>query len=651
LKKDKETEKTEKIKRKVKKDSSSSGLLKQKKIKTEDSKLVKFFCGCGKLSEKAEGSFALSAIKNLEISKRVTTPFKKSFARGVDQSRILNFFLQLLRTLLLLPMSFYGTGILSFGLYASIMQAVKAYILKNESINYFTLAIYVLIMLMSVPLLFMSKKSLSKAVVSSFFLSLIFRRALGVPDESLEHEETRQVNLIGIFIVGMLFGVLTFWINPLKFLYGIIIFIFAATVFFVPEAGIMISIYTLPFVTPIRAAYIVLFTAFAYLHKLLRGKRVFKMVTADAFVLVFACFIFFGGVFSVNFSLSKLPTMLLLCFVCEYFLIVNLIRNSEWLKRTVTAVIVTSIVVAVLGIIRFVLDTFEINLTNTYIMPTFRYATESIKNKNIFSEILILTFPFFMAAVRSARSAVGKIFLFCIMCIPFASIVLSFSKGAWLGLLVGILLFRILLNYKTLYIFAPVFAIAAVTARFLPQGVYDFIWQYVKFSDETLAYRFDVWKGVSDLIKTNFIGGIGNGAGVFRAYYPMYAVEGAESASNAYNLYLQLLVSIGLVGLITFVIMIFFLFCTCASLVKDRKVKDTFHLSVMICGVTSIISALAQGTLESIFINYRIVLLFFVVAGIIIASGRCMQIEDYNTKPITGPQATIVYKERKRIFK
>lgn len=114
-----------------------------------------------------------------------------------------------------------------------------------------------------------------------------------------------------------------------------------------------------------------------------------------------------------------------------------------------------------------------------------------------------------------------------------------------------------------------------------------------------------------------FYFGIGIGEGAFADIYPFYALSGIEAAPHSHNLYLQITVEVGLFALIAFLIFVF-TFAQCSlSFCKNAvsKANKTICLGIF-CGI---VAFLIQGLTDYVWYNYRLFLLFWMIAGLGIA--------------------------------
>ena len=111
------------------------------------------------------------------------------------------------------------------------------------------------------------------------------------------------------------------------------------------------------------------------------------------------------------------------------------------------------------------------------------------------------------AMLAATRSGLGRILLFLAFLPPLAAVVLSRTRGAWLGLLAGILVCLGLRRRRVL----PVLAVLLVaTALMAPDGYKERAMSIFDFSFRTNNQRVIMWKAGVEMIRENPVTGIGD---------------------------------------------------------------------------------------------------------------------------------------------
>ena len=135
-------------------------------------------------------------------------------------------------------------------------------------------------------------------------------------------------------------------------------------------------------------------------------------------------------------------------------------------------------------------------------------------------------------------------------------------------------------------------------------SVFSF-WDY-----STNVYRLNVWSACLQLLKDNFIFGIGPGNYTFILGYGLY-MNSAYNALGAYNVFLEIAVETGILGLFIFSLILLVSFLKLHILYWDGKY--IFSLGIFI----SILILLTHGMVDTVFFRPQIFIPFwFLLASI-----------------------------------
>ena len=194
------------------------------------------------------------------------------------------------------------------------------------------------------------------------------------------------------------------------------------------------------------------------------------------------------------------------------------------------------------------------------------------------------------------------------------ALIMTHSRGSWLGFILAIFIFFILIDRRLLVAGAfgaltlPVLLPTAVTSRFISIG---------NLQDTSTAYRLSIWLGSLKIIRDFWPSGIGLGSEAFTRIYPRYALSGAAYALHAHNIYIQLIVEMGIIGFMAFIILLVMYY---KKILSSYYKAQNYYLSTLMVGLCSGLTGyLFQGLVDNIWYNYRVVFIFwiFISLGII----------------------------------
>ena len=133
-------------------------------------------------------------------------------------------------------------------------------------------------------------------------------------------------------------------------------------------------------------------------------------------------------------------------------------------------------------------------------------------------------------------------------------------------------------------------------------------------TDSSNSFRFNVYHSCIDMVKDNWLLGIGLGNQNFREIYGLYMKTGFDALS-AYNIYLETAVESGIFALLAFLAFLGLALYTAFEHIKYSN--DTKSLIFTITAVTSIIGLMVHGFVDTVFFRPQIHFVFWTMVAII----------------------------------
>ncbi len=547
-----------------------------------------------------------------KVRKYIATDIECGFFTKISR-KLINYFCAA-------PLHFYGNFFLFFGVYTLVVYFIKLFLPEVGVADTLDLIVGISTFLASLPLVF-SKVSLAMAVKQSFIGNMIFQGAFGFSDEVMERKNIKIKSRGNIMLfLGLLAGISTFFVKPFAILLAIFFLTLIVLIASSPEIGVLLSIIMLPFFvffdTPtVSLCILILVTTFFYVIKVIRGKRVFRLELIDATVLVFGIVILLSGAFSFGRISSWYTAIVMSCLMLGYFLIVNMMRTERWAKRCMTALVSAASITAFIGILEFVLGDSNQNWLDTTLFSNIKLRVVSLfENPNMLSVFLVMALPFAISLMLNSENFNEKLLSFFACAMIVLCTVFTWSRGAWLALILGTFVFFAIYTKKTFRIFGAAVIIVPLLPIILPQSVLDRLLSISNLSDSSISYRIYTWKGTLRAISDFIWGGIGFGDEAFGNIYPLYSYAGIETAQHSHSLFLQILLCAGIFGLIIFGLIIFLNIQKSLSYIKNPENKESrIYVSA---ALASVISALIMGVFDYVWYNYRVFYVFWIVMAI-----------------------------------
>lgn len=556
--------------------------------------------------------------------------------RAAESGRIFGALRQLGSLLLSVPVNFYGlfcfisAALMLAGYFLLPLTPLRAHMRMSSPIP------PIAIMLMFLPLCISGKPtyiSLGKSSITR----LIIVRFLGIPEESLtakrDHKGVGFIYFAFFLIPVAAFLSLKFspWIVPLAVLFlGLF-----AMILSVPESGVILACAMLPF---IEISEIVLYVVMgviiivwiSYFFKLLRMHRRMRFDLLDVMVLVFGMMIFIGGFSGSVISLRTLHDAgVLFVLLSVYFLIVNLMAGRAYLKRCLVGVLLGVILALILGFAGHIspdgMDWIAGSYAGDRVSNTWKGLVEFLTRINADAVLLVtFTFPLAIAACIRCRRVIGKVGMIALLLANTLLIITSWSRGAWLCLAAGIVIFFLIYSHTALSV--AVIALPAIgcgvwwlygysnTFKGNMAAAMSHLFDTDHYSSGLPTSNNEVWSDAWDMILHNPLG-IGVGADALGAVYPRYATGDTVVVSSLGNTYLDILAALGFFGLAVLICCAFLLIQkACTAIRHTATSKERW---VLLGGVASIAVLLMMCAVRSITDSMGVYLAIWIIVGVI----------------------------------
>lgn len=580
----------------------------------------KLLSGYKKAGRAFENSFLRELIFGDRRFRKLFRKLRKFLSSNIETCFIVTRGQRFIRFFCSTPVNHYGNFLAFFGVYTCVVYFACLLITGLEPAGNDYLFIGITSIIISLPMLF-SRLSLAMAIKKSVIGKLIFENAFGVSDETFKkYAEARKGKGNTMLFLGLLAGVMTFFVHPLDIVLLIIEIAIICLIAVTPEIGVLVTIFVLPFCSftanpTIALCEIVLLTAFFYGIKIIRGKRVFKLELIDAAVLLFGILTYLASVFSAGGDGSRNAALVSCSLMLGYFLLVNLMRTEIWIKRCVAALVSSGAIVAFIGVLEYFFGRSNSQWLDLSLFSDIKMRVVSLfDNPNVLAAYLVLIFPFALNYMAQSKKR-NERFLSTFVCALFVlATIFTWTRGAWIAMALCAIIFFTVVTRKTLRIFGVAIIAAPVIPMILPNNILDRIMSIVNFTDSSISYRIYTWLGSVKLAKDHLLGGIGLGPEAFSRIYPAYAFSGMETAEHSHSLILQILIGMGIGGLLTFIAFILLYFQKTLEYVK--KPENNSAKFYVAAAVASAVGLLVMGIFDYVWYNYRIFYIFWIVIAI-----------------------------------
>ena len=328
------------------------------------------------------------------------------------------------------------------------------------------------------------------------------------------------------------------------------------------------------------------------------GRRELSFEIYDLPVLLFCLLLAFGGLVSRGEVADGCIAALL---ASAYLPARRLLAEAYCRRLARLAMVISASAVALIGILQFFFGDLPVMWVDT---NRFSDAPGRVSalfgNPNLLAIYLLLCLPHALfGACNRQRSVPLRSFFALGAVLETICLILTWSRGAWLGLLLEAILFLFFYSSDTraAALLSPIPLVA--TLPWLPHRITDRFLSIGELTESSIRYRIYTWQGVKRMLAV-YPHGIGVGEEAFLTVYPQYAVSGTERVMHAHSVFLTVAVELGIAGLAVFILLLALPFLRAVA--RGR----------ISAGILSISGALVMGMFDHLWYERGMLFLLFV---------------------------------------
>ncbi|MEA4972561.1 MAG: O-antigen ligase family protein [Candidatus Metalachnospira sp.] len=332
----------------------------------------------------------------------------------------------------------------------------------------------------------------------------------------------------------------------------------------------------------------------------------------NKYILIYA-FVYLAATFtSVNVKGSLYGSILSIAFMLFYFVVINAVQTKKQLYLLTFFFVCFGVLISLYGFYQYLNPSkFSGSWIDTEMFSDIGFRVYStLGNPNVLGEYLLLTIPLAVSFFFSVKGVLKKSFFVIVGGIQMLCLILTYSRGCWLGILFAAMVFLVLLDRR----FILIIIVGLMLMPFvLPETIINRFMSIGNMSDSSTSYRFFIYMGTLSMLKDYWLCGVGPGTAAFNLVYPSYAYD-SIIAPHSHNLYLQTMCDAGICGIAMLLAIIYRVFKSCAIGLKNSVDKKD---KIFIIGVVASLSGFfVQSMFDYTFYNYRVMFLFWAVVGL-----------------------------------
>lgn len=556
----------------------------------------------GALAESRAGRFVRAPFTFIEFLQR---KFAKPLSAAIERSALLRLCRVYLNNLLAINLRFIGILLLS-----SAAGIAAGELICGGSIGYVLIAAAVVGAVLSIFDVNFTDYLKGSALARAICVCLGTEPDFNWYEDKYTNGRLRLIPAVFAgLVLGMLGGLINPMLTPLAFA-GI------AAVFLIMKntaAGAFMLVFLAPLAPTMAAVGLALLCLFSMLVKAVTTEGFkFRFDGVGFFVIIMLAVYLIAAATSFAQMKSFSIWAIYFVFMMMYFVIINSVNSKKLLKNIFTVFTLSGFLVCLYGLAQYVFgwDTTQAWMDEDMFSDIKMRIYSTLGNPNVLGEYILLVLPVSIGLMWINKKAPAKVMYAGISAVMFGALILTFSRGCWVGILIAAAIF---VTFAAGKLWGLGLIALPVLPMVLPKSIINRFASIGDMKDSSTSYRVYIWMGTIAMVKDFWISGIGMGQEAFTQVYPFYSYNGIV-APHSHNLFLQILVESGVIGIAAFLLIVFlFMRRMMTGCRGENGGKGTPLYTIKTAVAAGICGFLTQGMFDNCFYNYRVMLVFWCV--------------------------------------
>jgi len=314
-----------------------------------------------------------------------------------------------------------------------------------------------------------------------------------------------------------------------------------------------------------------------------------------------------------------------------YFLVIEVFQKKKHIYIAIFILLFTSGATALDSIVQFHITQKDVFLGHM-IEPGSR-ATAGFKTANGLGAYLTVIIPLILALIFfKGKNLRFRFFVSLTFLLAVWSLIVTFSRGAWLGTLLGIMFFPLVFCFhdqlRKFYFALGLVCVTTVLYVYFGLMFTSSFDLEVLVRHSTVDWRLNIWQDGIRMIKDKPF--FGHGINTFMQIFKFYRSDINTNPTYAHNCYIQLAAETGLFGLLSFLWIIGNLFRESFKKVTFFATHDS-HLMILSSGLLSgIFAFLVHSFFDTNFYSLQLSVYLWCVIGLLMAIHNMKRLEKEN---------------------
>lgn len=315
----------------------------------------------------------------------------------------------------------YGIAALSYGIVSIFIYFAKFYAVASASAAYWILglvlaAIGVILICFDKPMcIALQEFPITDYVLFEFFLIKRMNR----------NDNVKPIPPFLGIAIGVIPALVSIFVEPIYVLLALLLFVFVIASFVTPEFPLIFGLLIAPYLSPVHdkeiaLAALALLSFVSFVRKVALGKRVYNVSVYDLIILFLLIFLTIGG--AVNRDMPS--ALVVMSLTLAYIPASNLIVNRRLSDCAVNAIIASSVPIALMGIVEFIMSFFGHGIMGDNLI---------FSSVGAYGAYSLISAVFSFVAFTESRRFFRKTIFGVILALHAVSIILSMNTELWLA--------------------------------------------------------------------------------------------------------------------------------------------------------------------------------------------------------------------------
>ena len=303
-------------------------------------------------------------------------------------------------------------------------------------------------------------------------------------------------------------------------------------------------------------------------------------------------------------------------YILLYYLVINNLESLQQVQRLVWSVMASALLVTFYGFYQYVhgVDISAFQWVDGEQFPDLKVRIFStLQNPNLLAGFLVVVMSLAVGQGLYTEKVGNKLLLFVLVAVLGICLVLTYSRGAWLSIVVVAAICGRFYNRKVLWLFL----IIPVIAFFCHDAVMERVMSIFNPTDTSSTLRIALWESTIAMILDKPM--FGTGWGAYWLVYPEYDFflnNPAARIVHAHNMYLHIAAEIGIPGLLVFLAIIYGHAKKALDILNHTN--NRWIAGLMLGIVAAVLGLAVNGFTDYIMFNVQMSMLFWLLIAVII---------------------------------